>query len=253
MTSHISSLGGYIPRKYWQQEEFYCFAPWRGGIWFVTAIIPLVQNLNRFLVSHLGQGLDLAHPHILICSVAAWGPGQPLGSFVCVTNWSLHSISLTPCPLLRIIISVRDNLRIICNFNWLEKGAQFSSGQLVRLINYIETAYKLLIAFDTRWTFAYDGICCCVIIFHSGFLNINFLSPQLLNALLCCIILKITLLKMANFQRQRKRKRCNKTIYFQHFFLIYVWDQSLWWTTCFVCHKRMKNNEILKNNYTASE
>lgn len=54
---------------------FFCAPKRRCVVCYRSSIILLLQNLNRFLVLHLGQGLNLAHPHIWICSVAVLGVG----------------------------------------------------------------------------------------------------------------------------------------------------------------------------------
>lgn len=99
-----------------REEKVHSFAPWRDGVRLVTShpqsCYSRISTDTWF--SNLGQRLDLAHPHIWICSVAAWG-NLHVSSWV--TNWWLPFISLTPSLLQRTITSIWHNLRVQHDFN----------------------------------------------------------------------------------------------------------------------------------------
>lgn len=112
---------------------FFCTMKRECMVCYRSSIIPLLQNLNRFLVSHLGQWLDLAHPQIWICSVAAWGAGPPLWCMCFILSNKLRT------TFYFFIISIRDNVRVKHIFKLIqfrkvrtmymnigEKGVEFS-------------------------------------------------------------------------------------------------------------------------------
>lgn len=110
---HVSVLWGVNSQE--REEKVHSFAPRRDGTRLVTShpqsCYSRISTDSWF--SNLGQRLDLAHPHIWICSVTAWG-NLRVSSWV--ANWWLPFISLTPSLLLRTITSIWHNLRVQHNF-----------------------------------------------------------------------------------------------------------------------------------------
>lgn len=110
---HVSVLWGVNSQE--REEKVHSFAPRRDGTRLVTShpqsCYSRISTDSWF--SNLGQRLDLAHPHIWICSVTAWG-NLRVSSWV--ASWWLPFISLTPSLLLRTITSIWHNLRVQHNF-----------------------------------------------------------------------------------------------------------------------------------------